>query len=243
MGTWFVGVTANTVQSLTAHLINAEIQGSMSFSCWDIPFEFARTCKETLLALEGYHFISDDESDFIDNTYPTAFIYLYQVIDRYTVQHIDTSNFQPVEALPVIPVVVTEVSRDGRKVSMDYGEEFNKTVCKKIVEESRRKFLSGQMKSLTIVHRSGIAMWFEFGEGCCTISYSSGTSQEGYIQSYRSKSRARKLIPFFEGAYPEYMVCKNVDEFTAILQYFLEKDRKPGKRQNVKWVVTKNPAY
>lgn len=134
---------------------------------------------------------------------------------------------------------MTEVSRNGKKVSTDYGEGFDKAACNKLVENIRQKFLDSQMKSLMIVHQSGIAMWFEFGDGCCTISYSSGTSQEGYIQSYRSGSRTRKLIPFFEGAYPEYMVCKNVDEFTAILQYFLEKDRKPGKRQNVKWVVTK----
>lgn len=238
-GTWFVGVTANAVRSLNAHQIDTDNQDSHNFACWDIPFASAKACKEALLALEGYDFISDDESDFIDDTYPNSFIYLYQVLGRCTIQHIDVSGFKPVKALPVKPIIVTEVSRDGKKTVTRYGDEFDKAVCAELVEQIREKFLANQMKSLKIVHRSIIELWFLFGEGCCTISYDGRTSQEGYIQSYRSGSRARKLIPFFEGAYPEYMVCKDVDEFTVILQYFLEKDRKPGKRQNVKWVVTK----
>ena len=236
--TWFVGITANSVQSLQAHGINTDNQMSLSFACWDIPFESAKACKEALLALEGYNFISDDESDFIDDTYPNAFIYLYKVWGS-TVQHIDVSGFKPVKALPSNHIIVTEVSRNGEKTVTRYDDEFDKAACAELVEQIRQKFLASRMKSLTIVHRSKIEMWFEFGEDCCTISYNGHTSQEGYIQSYRSGSRSRKLIPFFEGAYPDYMVCRDVDQFTAILQFFLEKERKPGKRQNVKWVVTK----
>lgn len=128
---------------------------------------------------------------------------------------------------------------DGKKTLTRIGDEFDKAACAEFVEQMKQKFLTNQMKSLRIVHRSAIEMWFEFWEGCCTISYDSHISQEGYIQSYRSENHARRLIPFFEGAYPEYMVCKDVNKFIAILQYFLEKDRKPGKRQNVKWVVVK----
>ena len=239
-GTWFVGVTANAVSSLNAHQIDTDNQMSQSFVCWDIPFESAQACKSALLALEGYDFISDDESDFIDSTHPNSFIYMYHVINGHTIQHIDVSGFKPVKALPKKHIIVTEVSRDGKETVTRIGDEFDKAACAELVEQIKQKFLAGRMKSLRIVHRSVIEMWFEFGEGCCTISYDSHTSQEGYIQSYRSESRVRKKIPFFEGAYPEYMVCKDVDKFISILQYFLEKDRKPGKRQNVKWVVVKS---
>ena len=238
-GTWFVGVTANAVSSLKAHQIDTDDQMSSSFACWDIPFESAKACKQALLALEGFDFISDDESDFIDHTYPNSFIYLYGVINGRTIQHIDVSGFKPVKALPEKPIIVTEVSRDGKETITRIGDEFDKAACAELVEQIKQKFLDGRMRSLKIVHRSITEMWFEFGEGCCTISYDSHASQEGYIQSYRSESRSRRLIQFFEGAYPEYMVCKDIDKLISILQYFLEKDRKPGKRQNVKWVVIK----
>ena len=241
-GTWFVGITANAVKSLNAHRIDTDDQKSYSFGCWDIPFASAKACKEALQALEGYHFISDDESDFIDDTYPNSFVYLYKVLDRYTVQHIDVTGFKPVKALPAIPIIVTEEFRDGQETVTKYGDEFGKDDCVGLVEQIRQKVLASQLKSLKVVHRSIIGLQFEFGEGCCTISYY-GHSQEGYFQSYRSGSRSRKLIPFFEGAYPEYMVCRDMDEFAAILQYFLEKDRKPGKRQNVKWVVAREEGW
>lgn len=236
-GTWFVGVTANAVQSLNAHRIDTEDQQARNFVCWDIPFASAKACKEALLALEGYRFISDDESDFLDDTYPNSFIYLYQVREQHTVQHIDVSGFRPVKALPGRPVIVTEGSCDGRETVTRYGDDFDRAACAGLVEQIRRKFLAGQLRSLKIVHRSIAEMRFVFGEGCCVISYDAQTSQAGYVQSYRNGSRSRKQVPFFEGSYPEYMVCRDVDEFTAILQYFLEKDRKPGKRQNVKWVT------
>lgn len=238
-GTWFVGITANAVSSLKAHQIDTDDQMSSSFVCWDIPFESAKVCKESLLALEGFDFISDDESDFIDNTYPNLFIYMYSVINGRTKQHIDISCFQPVKTLPENHIIVTEVSRDGKKMITRIGDEFDQAAYAEFVKQIKEKFLTNQMQSLKIVHRSIVEMWFEFGEGYCTISYDSHTSQEGYIQSYRSESRAKKLIPFFEGAYPEYMVCRDVDRFIAILQYYLEKGRKPGKSQNVKWVVVK----
>ena len=238
-GTWFVGVTANAVSSLNAHQIDTDDQMSSSFFCWDIPFESAKACKAALLALEGFDCISDDESDFIDHTYPDYFIYMYGVINGRTVQRIDVSGFKPVKALPEPPIIITEVSRDGQETITRIGDEFDKAACAELVEQIKQKFLAGRMRSLKIVHRSIIEMWFEFGEGCCTISYDGHTSQDGYIQSYRSESHVRKLIPFFEGAYPEYMVCRDMDKFISILQYFLEKDRKPGKRQNVKWAVVK----
>lgn len=238
-GTWFVGITANALSSLKAHQIDTDNQMSSTFVCWDIPFESAKLCKASLLALEGFDFISDDESDFIDNTYPNSFIYMYGVINGHTIQHIDVSNFKPVKALPENNIIVTEISRDGKETITRIGDEFDKVACAEFVEQIKQKFLTNQMQSLKIVHRSIIEMWFEFGEGCCTISYDSHTSQEGYIQSYRSESNSRKLIPFFEGSYPEYMVCKDVDKFIAILRYFLEKGSEPGKRQGVKWVVVK----
>lgn len=238
--TWYVGITANSVRSLKAHGINTDNQMSPDFDVWDIPFESAKACKEALLSMEGYDFISDDESDFIDDTYPNSFIYLYKVGGyTNTVQHIDVSGFKPVKALPKNHIIVTEVSCDGEKTVTRYDDEFDKAACAELVEQIRQKFLSNQTKFLKIVHRSVIEMWFQFGEGCCTITYDGRTSQEGYVQSYRSGSRSRKLVQFFEGAYPEYMICRDVDVFTDIVRYFLEKDRKPGKRQNVKWVVVK----
>lgn len=238
--TWYVGITANSVRSLKAHGIDTDNQRSAEFDVWDIPFENARECKEALLSMEGYDFISDDESDFIDDTYPNLFIYLYKVEGIYhTVQHIDVSDFKPVKALPKNHIIVTEVSRDDEKTVTRYDDEFDKDACDKLIAEIRQKFIDNKMKYLNIVHRSTIEMWFEFGEGCCTISYDGHTSQEGYIQSYRNGSRSRKQVQFFDGTRPEYMVCRDADVFTAILRYFLEKDRKPGKRQNVKWVVVK----
>lgn len=238
--TWYVGITSNSVRSLKAHGINTDNQMSSEFDVWDIPFESAKACKEALLSMDGYDFISDDESDFIDDTYPNSFIYLYRVDGLTdTVQHIDVSDFKPVKSLPLNHIIVTEVSRDDEKIVTRYDDEFDKAACDQLIEEIRQKFIDGKMKFLKIVHRSTIEMWFEFGEGCCTISYDARTSQEGYIQSYRNGSRSRKQVPFFDGMRPEYMVCRDIDEFTAILRYFLEKDRKPGKRQNVKWVVIK----
>lgn len=236
-GTWFVGVTANAVSSLNAHGIDTDHQGSYNFFCYDIPFESAKECKAALLALEGFDFISDDESDFIDSTYPNSFIYMYYVLGGETTEHIDVSGFKPAKALPKAHIIVTEVSRDGKETVTRIGDEFDKAACAEMVEQIKQKFLTGQMQSLDIFHRNFTEMEFKFGEGCCIISYDSHTSQAGYFQSYRSGSRARKLIPFFEGSYPEYMVCKDMDKFIAILQYFLEKGRKPGKRQDVKWAV------
>lgn len=236
--TWYVGITANSVRSLKAHGINTDNQMSPDFDVWDIPFEHAKECKEALLSMEGYDFICDDESDFIDETYPNSFIYLYRVMS-FTTQHIDTLDFKPVKSLPKNHIIVTEVSRNDEKTVTRYDDEFDKAACDELVEQIRQKFLGNQTKFLKIVHRSVIEMWFYFGEGCCTITYDGRTSQEGYVQSYRSGSRSRKQVPFFEGAYPEYMICRDVDVFTDIVRYFLEKDRKPGKRQNVKWVVVK----
>ena len=41
------------------------------------------------------------------------------------------------------------------------------------------------------------------------------------------------------GEYPEYMICRDMQALEEILRYFLLKGKKPGKRQNVKWVNMK----
>ena len=61
---------------------------------------------------------------------------------------------------------------------------------------------------------------------------------QGY-QSYRSGSTSRKKVQLYSGEYPEYMICRDMQALEEILRYFLLKGKKPGKRQNVKWVNMK----
>ena len=109
---WYAGVTANAVQSLAAHgFTKEEIYGrGRELLCWDIRREDALRCKKEAIAL--YNLLSDDESDFLSEEFPNLYIYFFQVMNNRKT-HIDTSGFTPANALPEVPVWVTEKSRDG----------------------------------------------------------------------------------------------------------------------------------
>lgn len=229
---WYAGVTANVVQSLSAHgFTKEEIYGcKKDLMCWDIPKENALKCKKEVISL--YNMQSDGESDFLSEKYPNLFIYFFEVTPKRKL-HIDTSKFTAVKALPEEPIWVTEKARDGGVKREMY--DFSADGVKELLLHFREVFLNGILNVLTIQHTNGEEMWFNFGEGCCRISYDAHTSQEGGYASWRNGTKARKPVKFFEGEYPAYMVCTDVEQYMTALSYFLEKGRKPGKRQNVQW--------
>ena len=194
---WYVGVTANPVASLTAH--GFDIYWRDSFDCWDIPAENAMACKEAILALRNCRFITDPESDYIDDTYPILYIYLYPLTLK-SVQHIDPSGFAPLAHIPNPPIVLKYIDRQDKETIVRYGDDFTKQDLEQLLDDT-------------------------------------ATSQSGCFQSYRSGSTSRKPVELFTGEYPAYMVCSDMAAFMGILRYFLTKYTKPGKRQNVKWVV------
>ena len=232
-GTWYVGITANLVMSLKAHGI--DIYGG-GFDCWDIPFQEAKACKEAILGMEGYQMITDSESDYVDDTYPNMYVYLYSV-RLVTCQHIDKTGFVPLKKMPSAPIVVKYIDTNEKETLVRFDDSFDKETCEGLLNEIKSKYIKGQLHGMVIRHRSTQSMEIQFGEGCAIINYDSNTSQSGAFQSYRSGSKSRKPVKLFTGEYPEYMVCRDMDVFMEILRYFLEKDRKPGKRQNVKWVI------
>lgn len=232
-GTWYVGITANPVMSLKAHGIDIYKGG---FDCWDIPFKDAKVCKEAILGMEGYKMINDCESDYADDIYPNMYVYLYSV--RWmTRQHIDTAAFTPLKKMPSPPIVVKYIDTNEKETLVRFDDSFDHAACETLLEDIKAKYIEGQLHGLVVRHRSTQYMELQFGEGCAIISYDSNTSQTGAFQSYRNGSTSRKKVKLFTGEYPEYMVCTDVDVLIGILRYFLEKDRKPGKRQNVKWVM------
>ena len=233
-GTWYVGLTANPVQSLEAHHIS--IYEKNFFHCWDIPQKDGISCKEAILAMEGYQWMADAESDYLDNTYPNLYIYLFPVTYR-TVPHIDTSGFTPLKSIPKPPIVIRYFDRRESETTVRFDDSFDATVCEKFLAELKEKLLADELCGMLIKARGSHYLELEFGEsGCCTITYDSQTSQSGAFQGYRSENKSRKLVTLFTGRFPEYMLCRDMEELSAILRYFLLKDRKPGKRQNVKWV-------
>lgn len=231
---WYVGVTANPVASLTAH--GFDIYWRDSFDCWDIPAENAMACKEAILALRNCRFITDPESDYIDDTYPILYIYLYPLTLK-SVQHIDPSGFAPLAHIPNPPIVLKYIDRQDKETIVRYGDDFTKQDLEQLLEEIKERVLAGALNGLIVKPRRSNFMEFQFGENCCIISYDTATSQSGCFQSYRSGSTSRKLVELFTGEYPAYMVCSDMAAFMGILRYFLTKSTKPGKRQNVKWVV------
>lgn len=234
-GTWYVGITANPVMSLKAHGIDI-YKGGFGFDCWDIPFKDAETCKEAILGMEGYKLVTDRESDYVDDTYPNMYVYLYSV--RWmTRQRIDPSGFTPLKKMPSPPIVVKYIDRNEKETLVRFDDSFDRAACERLLEDIRIRYMEGQLHGLVVRHRSMQYMELQFGEGCAVISYDSNTSQAGAFQSYRNGSASRKKVKLFTGEYPEYMVCTDADVLAGILRYFLEKGRKPGKRQNVKWVM------
>lgn len=115
----------------------------------------------------------------------------------------------------------------------------NETVCDDLLTEIRTGISAHQFAELRIRHRDFNQIIVQFGDDCCIISYDAGTSQCGGYQSYRSGSTLRKKVKLYSGEYPDYMICHDMQVLEEILHYFLLKGKKPGKRQNVKWVNMK----
>ncbi len=237
-GSWFIGVTANLIQSLTAHGFDKKTiyGGSSELFCWDMAANTAIECKRAAV-LRFPVFSTDGDSDFIDRTYPLLYVYTFRIPEDGSIElHIDTSGFSPVSSLPPKPVIITRLSRDDTVSTEIYENEFDSEIIWRIVLRITDDFRAEQMKYLKVTHRSGCFLWFAFGKNCCTIGYDANTSRKGSYQSYRNGCRVRRSVRFFEGEYPTYMVCLREEDFIRILRFFLENDRKPGKRQDVKWM-------
>lgn len=232
-GTWYVGITANPVMSLKAHGLDIYKGG---FDCWDIPFQYAAACKEALLAMDGYTMVTDNESDYVDSTYPNMYIYLYTV-KWNTRQHIDPTGFAPLKSMPAPPITVKYIDAQEKETLVRFDDSFDDAACEKLLGEIREKYMKKELYGLVVRHRDSSWMELQFGADGVIISYDSNTSQAGAFQSYRSENTSRKKTALFTGEYPEYMICRDTDVFIDILRYFLKKKRKPGKRQGVKWVV------
>ena len=232
--TWYVGLTANPVASLTAH--GFDIYWRDSFDCWDIPAENGKACKEAILALKNCHFITEPESDYIDYTYPNLYIYLCPHIPG-TDWHIDTSTFTPLKNMPGLPIVVKYIDRQERETIVRFGDDFSKQDLERFLTELREKVMAKELNGLVVKSREVSFIEFQFGESCCIISYDSAMSQSGCFQSYRSGETSRKPVQLFTGEYPAYMICSDWEVVTNILRYFMTKSKKPGKRQGIKWVL------
>ena len=232
--TWYVGLTANPVASLTAHGFDIYTN---SFECWDIPAKDGIACKEAILALKDPHFVTDPESDYIDYTYPNLYIYIY-LYTPYSVHHIDTSAFTPMEHMPDHPIVVKYIDRQDAETVVRFGDDFSKQDLEQFLEDLKKKVTAQELNGLVVRSREFSFIEFQFGAECCIISYDSATSQAGCFQSYRSGERSRKPITLFTGEYPACMICSDWEVVTTILRYFMTKNRKPGKRQNIKWILT-----
>lgn len=224
---WYAGVTANAVQSLAAHgFTREEIYGhGWELMCWDIRREDALSCKNEAITL--YNLQSDDESDFLSEEFPTLYIYFFKITDNRKT-HIDTSGFMPVKALPEVPIWVTEKLRDGSVKRELYDHKLSADEQKELLEHFREVFLNGTLKTLTIQHRSGEEMWFNFGEGCCRISYDAHTSQEGGYASWRNGSKARKPVKFFEGNIPRIWSARTLNNIWRLLLTFLKRTKSPA---------------
>ena len=233
--TWYVGLTANPIASLTAH--GFDIYSRNSFDCWDIPAENGMACKEAILALKNCHFVTDPENDYIDDTYPNLYIYVYPYMPSCA-HRIDTSSFTPLKDMPGLPVVVKYIDRRECETIVRFGDNFSKQDLEQFLSELKEKVVAKELNGLVVKSREASFIEFQFGEDCCIINYDTAMSQSGCFQSYRSGETSRTPVKLFTGEYPAYMICSDWEVVTDILRYFMLKSKKPGKRQNIKWVLT-----
>lgn len=231
-GKCYVGISANPVQSLSAHGI--DIHAENTFFCMDIPTEKAEECRQKLLKLDGFEAVTDIRNDYFDSTYSQMYIYIYRVSDT-TKEEINISGFTPLKNLPDKPIIIEKNYTDGTFEKTFY-DELNKNMCIDLINDIMREINGNKLAKISITHRKLNTLYAEFGEGCCIINYNNGTSQTGGYQSYRSGEKSRKKVRLFTEEYPEYMLCRDMTVLENILTYFLSKGNKPTKRQNVKWV-------
>ena len=234
-GRCFVGITANPMQSLSAHGIN--IFASNTFFCIDIPKDDAKSCKEAVMELEGYEPVSETETDCYETPFSQLYLYIYKITDQ-TNEKPYIKEIVPLQYLPEREITIRTEKRDGT-ANACFAVEMNETVCDDLLTEIRTGISAHQFAELRIRHRDFNQIIVQFGDDCCIISYDAGTSQCGGYQSYRSGSTSRKKVKLYSGEYPDYMICHDMQVLEEILHYFLLKGKKPGKRQNVKWVNMK----
>ena len=234
-GRCFVGITANPMQSLSAHGIN--IFASNTFFCIDIPKDDAKSCKEAVMELEGYEPVSEMETDCYETPFSQLYLYIYKITDQ-TNEKPYIKEIVPLQYLPEREITIRTEKRDGT-ANARFAVEMDETVCDDLLTEIRTGISAHQFAELRIRHRDFNQIIVQFGDDCCIISYDAGTSQCGGYQSYRSGSTSRKKVKLYSGEYPDYMICHDMQVLEEILHYFLLKGKKPGKRQNVKWVNMK----
>ncbi|MBR5371657.1 MAG: hypothetical protein IK130_05515 [Oscillospiraceae bacterium] len=238
-GKCYVGITSDPVRSLTAHGIDTFAENQ--FFCADIPKELAAECKAEIMALGGFEAVSDSANDRTETTYSMLYVYIYRIADG-TEEHPDLTGLTPREALPIREIAVRLGMRDGT-CQVRYYTEMNAAVCDAFLTELSALISDCRLAAMQIRHRARDILSAEFGEGCCIISHDSRTSQCGGYQSYRSGETARKKVQLYTGEYPEYMLCRDMNVLNTIVSYYLVKGKKPGKRQNIKWVNMKYPGW
>lgn len=231
----YVGISANPVQSLTAH--GVDIHAENTFFCMDIPAGKAEECRQKLLKLDGFEAVTDTRNDYLDSTYPQRYIYIYRISET-TTEEIDTSSFKPLKKLPDKPIIIGRNYIDGTFEKTFY-DDLDQNMYIKLINDIMSEINNSKLAKIGITHRKLNTLYAEFGEGCCIINYDNGTSQTGEYQSYRSGEKSRKKVRLFTEEYPEYMLCRDMTTLENILTYFLSKGNKPTKRQNVKWVNMK----
>jgi len=234
-GRCYIGVTSDPVKSLHAHGIDTFAENT--FFCMDIPKELAAECKAEVMALDGFEAVSDPANDRTETPYPNLFIYIYKLSDK-TNEHPELDGLTPQQSMPEESIIIRLGLRDGSR-QVRYYSEMNADICDGILTEVFRLFSEHHLADLNIRHRERNLLSAEFGEDCCIINYDPRTSQCGGYQSYRSGETARRKVQLYTGEYPEYMLCRDTEVLKTILNYFLLKGKKPGKRQNVKWVNMK----
>lgn len=237
-GKCYVGISANPVQSLSAHGI--DIHAENTFFCMDIPTEKAEECRQKLLRLDGFEAVTDIRNDYFDSIYSQMYIYIYRISDT-TKEEINISGFTPLKNLPDKPIIIEKNYTDGTFEKTFY-DTLDKNMYTKLINDIMSEININKLAKIGITHRKLNTLYAEFGEGCCIINYDNGTSQTGEYQSYRSGEKSRKKVRIFTKEYPEYMLCRDMTILENILTYFLSKGNKPTKRQNVKWVNMKEKS-
>jgi len=238
-GKCYVGITSDPVQSLTAHGIN--IFASNTYFCTDILKEDAQRCKEAVTKLEGYEAVCDPDNDRLDTPYPQLYLYIYKISEKTNEKPV-ISDLTPAEDLPEGRNIVRSVMRNG-SADVRILPEFDEKLCNDLIAEIKEGVSSQQLAEVWIRHRALNMISVLFGDGCCIINFDAGTSQTGGYQSYRSGAASRKKVRLYSGEYPEYMLCRDMQVLETILQYFLLKGKKPGKRQNIKWANMKYDGW
>lgn len=215
----YIGITANPVQSLTAHGI--DVNAENTFWCVAVPSECASECRAEISALDGFDPYIDEANDYIDYSFEKAYIYIYKISDK-TNEIIDNSGFTPLMQLPQRPITIIKAFVDGASETRYY-DAFSHDDHDRVINDIMGQVRNNYLTELVIIHRDQKKIFAEFGTDCCIVNYESGTSRSGHYQSYRSGVRSRKMVRLFNNEYPEYMVCRDLGIFENIISIFLDR--------------------